>query len=373
MTLKVWFERYGMTDFPGYVRFSYDQHEVDPLIMSEQAALDAGPLFGLLEITDLPESTLRTIRGRKVDTPAYIKLGKRVVDALFPPLSNLITILRTNYGQYWLPPLRQWDSREETLGRYCNSLQMQWSLDDGRTWATFLPTRAIRYTTRSIAHWQFTDYLTQADWKELEQVAQAEYIPPLSSIILARAHQFYDVGDLRSAFLEAVTALDITMSQYLRQKLPKDTKLAPTYNWITGNEAPQKHQFAIACLMLGTIQITAFETALAAMEIRNKIAHEGFNPPSTEEMEECIATLIEVIAKFQEGPAFRFPSSTPADVRMTSPDWEEYEPEQSQLYNAGSSGEAFPEDMVDVLRPMAEAELHQALPIPRQKRPIKPK
>lgn len=47
--LSVWFERLGFCSDHGII-FDYSRREVDPEMISNQAILEAGPLFGRLEL-----------------------------------------------------------------------------------------------------------------------------------------------------------------------------------------------------------------------------------------------------------------------------------------------------------------------------------
>jgi hypothetical protein len=119
--LRVWFERRGYigTEGPdeGFIRYSPDRREVDPAIMERQGVLEAGPLLGAIGLRDVPNDQFRAVAEGRTGDPAYVALGKRVVKrVVYPPVSRLIDILRTTYGQFWFRPLAPWDSRRQSLG-----------------------------------------------------------------------------------------------------------------------------------------------------------------------------------------------------------------------------------------------------------------
>src|SRR5579864_6811086 len=145
--LKVWFERRGFLE-GGLIQYDVTRKEVDPAVIATQAALTAGSLFGSLEIQGLTEEEVTPIRENKIGDASYITLGDRVINKLiYPSVNRFITTLRGKYGQYWIRELPKWDSRNGTLGAYCHSLLLKWSLDQGATWSDFLPDQPMAYTT----------------------------------------------------------------------------------------------------------------------------------------------------------------------------------------------------------------------------------
>jgi len=169
--LRVWFERRGFID-NGFIRFSYDRREIESKIIPTQAILDAGPIMGLLEIKRFSEEESAALRENKIGDVYYIALAKRVVKKLiYPSVARFLNVLRTNYGQYWISELKKWDSNKESLGNYCSSLGLKWSLDDGKTWAPFIPNKPEIMLTTTIRQ-SYTEYLTKEDWQELAKVAR---------------------------------------------------------------------------------------------------------------------------------------------------------------------------------------------------------
>ena len=142
--LEIWFERFGYVDGPS-IEFDYHRQEVDPNIIPQQAILEAGPLMGMLKISEISEEELYVIKKNSIENEKYIKFGKKIVNKLiYPHVASFIHILRTNYSQYWIQDLEKWDSRNESLGRYCSKrLHLNWSLDDGKTWSDFIPNKPI--------------------------------------------------------------------------------------------------------------------------------------------------------------------------------------------------------------------------------------
>jgi len=136
-TLKVWFERQGYIH-DGFVEYDKDRNEINPDILSTQGKLDTGPLFGLLVISDISDSEARSLRKNSQHPETNKHFEKRIIDLLYTPVSQFLTILRVRYGQYWIPEIEEWDSRTISAGIYINHFGFpHWSLDGGQTWDTF--------------------------------------------------------------------------------------------------------------------------------------------------------------------------------------------------------------------------------------------
>lgn len=225
-TLKVWFERRGYTD-DRFITYDITRKEVDSAIIPMQAALVAGSLFGSLEIRGLAAEEVASLRDNNIGEQNYIRLGIRVVNTLiYPPVARFINTLRTKYGQYWIREYDKWDS-SRSLGRYCKLLRLQWSLDQGDTWFDFIPDQPIAKASIFFGHDDdFRQYLTKDDWKDLAQLSQEKYEPSLAASILTRALQFFDEDDYKYALIEGVTALELSLTYYIRSHLKISPSLA---------------------------------------------------------------------------------------------------------------------------------------------------
>jgi hypothetical protein len=199
-TLQLWFERRGFVE-SGMIRFHHCRSEVNPEIISRQAVLDAGPLRGLLKLEELGEEVLTLIREGLRGDDHYVALGKRVVKKLLEPhVSRFLRILSTNFGQYWISDrLVEWDSREQSLGRYCDLINLAWSLDGGQTWSPFIPNEPERAPVIiKLGRLRFDELITEEDWADLSKAFREDYNPTLAAVILGRAHELLDQGHVRS-------------------------------------------------------------------------------------------------------------------------------------------------------------------------------
>lgn len=315
--LKVWFERRGFVD-NGFIRFDYGRREVAPEIIPTQAILCAGPLMGLLEIRGLSDEELAPLSENQVGDEQYIALGKKIVkEWLYPSVSRFLNILRANCGQYWIRELRKWDSREESLGIYCsNELGMKWSLDDGKTWNPFLPDAPV-VTLMATVRQNFGEYLTEEDWQELEGVVREGYEPTLAALLLGRAHQLSDQGNLRYGFVEGVSALEAALDEFVRQRLRGADSLLESMQAFWTLPLPAQLTTVGTTLR---ISLQDIEDTIKAIDIRNKVIHEGFNPPGDTKIK--LSRLLKTAAALLSGPRFKFPFANSGNAIMPLENWE---------------------------------------------------
>ena len=315
--LSVWFERFGVSS-NNKISFDYSRREVDPKIILTQAVLDGGPLFGLLELQGLSEEEMTCIKENKIGSDAYVKLGKRVVTKLiYPPIHNLIEVLRTNYGQYWLSNLKEWNSQNESLGSYCQNLQLKYSLDNGTTWNKFEPDKSI-VRIRVTLNEDFAGYLTEKDRKEVAKVVQKGYEPTLAGQILCRAQQFADQDNLKYAFTEGVLALELAISEFVKKNLQVVPSLLGEISsfW----KLPLRAQLVSVAAISERIPTEHIEKAIEAIKIRNELVHEGSVPPSN--AIDKLYGLLNATAALISGPKFRLLSANPGNVNQPAKEWE---------------------------------------------------
>ncbi len=317
--LKLWFERYGFVE-RDFIRFDNMRREVDPNIMVKQAILDAGPLTGLLSIRNVTEEEITTLQNNKKGDPNYEALGKRIVKLLYPPLSRFIDILRINYGQYWIRSLEKWDSREHSLGSYCGlRLNLQWSIDEGDTWTPFMPNEPIgELRTIVLLHRRYDEYITQEDWHNLGETVKSGYVPSPAASMLLRTHQYLDQESLKYAFIEGVSALEIAISEFIRGQLGKIEDLMTSANsfW----QLPLATQITILGSTLCKSNLDDVKNTVRAIETRNKIIHDGYNPPNS--TKDQILGLLKTTSVLLSGTEFRFPTINPGNAIRPLEDWE---------------------------------------------------
>ena len=316
--LKVWFVRSGFVE-SGMIRFDYQRTEVDSRVMSRQALLQGGPLFGLMEINNLSDDELEVVKGDKRGHELYIALGKRVANKLFQPaISRFLSLLKTNYGQYWIPDLEPWDSRRESLGGYFSGgsggLFVDWSID-GKKWENFRPDDPSHHSKGTLGT-DFSDYPSKNDWQELKEAAESDYEPALGALALARAHQLKDQGNVRHAVVEGVTALEIALSEFLRARFEERKDLLDSAQAFY--ELPLKTQLLILAASNSKVSMTDVEETIKIVDVRHKIVHEGKSPSPSDETK--VSALFRTVAAFLSGPGFRFPRLITGENMLFGPD-----------------------------------------------------
>jgi hypothetical protein len=318
--LKFWFVRRGLVR-ETYIEFDYGHEEVDPEMMDRQGVLDAGPLMGLLEMRGFTESEIAPIIKDETGAEDYVSLGKRVIqDWIYPWTSKLINILRIRYGQYWIRELTEWDSRRESLGAYCRNLDMMWSIDNGSTWDKFIPnTQTVTLSGQIPSGKSFLQYLTQSDWEQVKEIANLDYEPSLVASKLIRAHQLRDQGEIKHAFIEGISALELAIEDHVDQKVGGRMVLKDGLDRFY--KLPLREQVIVLAGRGVDDALDDIEHAIQAIEIRNSIVHEGYSPSSDDE--DKLTGLFETTALLIEQD-FRFPEKHYHNMLVArSEQWEE--------------------------------------------------
>jgi len=317
--LKLWFERRGFVEGQS-ITYDNNRHEVDPDIMIKQGVLEGGPLMGLLSGYELSEEEVSALEKDRKGDPVYEALGKKVINLIYSEVFRFICIIRRNYGQYWVTELQEWDSRKYTLGMYCGDiLNSEWTLDDGRTWHPFVPNDPVgylRFTMQPIKK-TFMKYISKEDWQCLAGYYKKEYSPPPSANILLRAHELLDQGNLRHAFIEGTTAFEVALYEFMRNKVRDRKILQDSLSSFYQLGLPS--QLTSVAVALG-LDLEDIENATKAIEIRNKIVHENYDPPPSSK--DKLQGLMNVTARLIPGPNIRFPTINPGNAIWPVKDWE---------------------------------------------------
>jgi hypothetical protein len=302
--LKVWFERCGYTD-DNFIRYDVQRREVNPKIITKQGCLYSGPLFGKLEIKNLAEEKIQIIRDSKKGDEKYVNLINRLIKKLiYPAVSEFIERIRTNFGQFWIKQIPKYDSRYYSLGYYASHiLNMKWSLDGGKKWNIFDPDPpdVSKATFYALPHPDYKQFLNKKDWQSISTTKSSN---KSSNILLIRAHRLYEEGDLRLAFIEAVTALELSIHEFIRKR--SQTKML-----IKSSEAfyglPLRTQLTVLCSSLEKISRDQIENSIKAIDIRNDIVHRGLNPKNEDSV--IIYDLLRTVSYLSGNEVRKFPSN----------------------------------------------------------------
>src|SRR6266545_3321130 len=278
--LDLWFERKGyVDDFGGFIRYDRKRSEVDVEVMKLQAHLDGGPLCGELHYAHTTTTELEAIRQDQVGSEEYVALGKRIVDFLFVPLSEFVELLRNQYGQYWLRELRPWNAETQSLGSYCaHTLWLEWREAENQSWRKFQPTIPTGVLTEPpLPGREWAEYLTESDWRCIQENFNPWQNMPLALRLIGRAHELRDLGHLKEAFVQAVSALELSIEYFLiarANEQSKDGRSAMNRLF----DLPLKTQIWILATASSLVSQATLEDALKAIDARNDIVHEGKHP-----------------------------------------------------------------------------------------------
>jgi hypothetical protein len=304
--LKLWFARKGHIR-NGFIEYDDERHEVDENIVKRQAVLDAGPLFGKLIFSNIEDADAEVLQHNRINDARYIQLGKNVYNLLFPVLTRFITILRTNYGQYWIRELEPWDSRTYPLGYYCSTfLNMHWSLDNEQTWNSFKPSDGpIKITVPKSSEDDFQQYLLPEDYNCIGNLLNQGFSPSFAATALGSAHQLLDQGNLRFALIQAVIALELALQEFHSSKFKADQELFKKMKsfW----DLPLRAQMLATVSSLPEFDIEAVKSANKAIDMRNNVVHDGWMPPHNRDTFKTIRDFLKLISLLIGGPKFKFP------------------------------------------------------------------
>jgi hypothetical protein len=302
--LRVWFEQNGFIE-NGRVRFDYERQELDATIISQHPILDAGPLIGTLKLPNVPEDAFESIQENRVGDPAYVAFGRRVAHLIYEPVARLIDVLRTNYGQYWINPLKEWNPRGQSLGSYFSLvIQTKWSVDDGVNWSDFLPDNPELLPTTDGSAETYEALLTQQDWRELQKHLSEGYEPKLAAELVTTTHQLIERQDLRGAVLQTMLALEVALNEFMNRKMRMNKVLADNLHGWSSLTLPAR--LAAVATLSGAVTASQVESALKLSEMSHKIIREGWIPPFTAQEE--LRHVVQTVAALLSGPTFKFPN-----------------------------------------------------------------
>lgn len=303
--IKVWFERRGSIDKDGFVKFAYDQHGASSEAIARQGVLEAGPLLGRMTYEDISEKQKEILQECKKDDPEYIQLGKEIVNVfLWPHLSRVVRVLRITYGQYWLPDLLKWNSQDESLSAYAkNVLSLKWRFNETENWNDFEPDqhRSIVSLQSEISK-DFSDYLTAEDWLKVPEMTKNGF--DLIDELLFKAHEFLMKKEFKLALITAVTATELGLQEFFKGHFKEHEKLQKDLGFFDDLKA-RRTFFVVAGIL--KIEAKKIEKALAAIDARNGVAHDGVEPNSSDI--ENLKVLLECLSKILKKGPVKFPNA----------------------------------------------------------------
>jgi hypothetical protein len=145
----------------------------------------------------------------------YAKLGRRILEILLNRVNRLITFARVVKGQYWL---LDYSVDLNRIHGYFQSFEARGCIDGGKQFR-FQPGTG---DCISISMSPEDKYIRENEWNEVEKFVQGRSRPPMVLELLAGAQQLAGNGYVRSALTEAVTALEVAVSDFARSASCKE-------------------------------------------------------------------------------------------------------------------------------------------------------
>jgi len=303
--IKVWFERRGYVS-RGSIEYDRKRHEVDSDIMSTQGLLEGGSLHGKLDFLDITDDELKVLNEKKIGDETYINLGRKIIKIIDQPIYNFFYVLRVFFGQYWIPEFDKWNSKEESVDNHLRFLWLEWSKDGGTSWEEFKPDNTVLSATAYLSSAKsFLNLITKTDWESLKDILKKDYDESLAAITLLRTHQYLEEGDIRHAFFEGVTAIELALREFFKSRLENNKTLEDYMKGFWSMSVPSQLISVASSLKLSNDDI---ENTLTAITWRNKIIHEGWKPDRFE-ARKMLRSLLRTTSNLLEGPIFKFPDA----------------------------------------------------------------
>ena len=319
VNISVWFERCGYAD-DNFIRYNEKRREVDPKIMTLQGCLYSGPLYGMLEMRKLAPDQIRAIRDSKKGDEIYINLTKKLVkEIIYRPVSEFIERIKINFGQFWIKQLPKYDSRQYSLGYYASHiLNMQWSLDDRKSWKVIDPDapETVKATFYSRPAPDYQEFLAKEDWKSISKL---NYSSNNSNQFLVRSHRLCEEGNLRLAFLEGVTALELSIHEFIRKRA--SIKLLVESSKAFYN-LPLRTQLTILCSSFESIPQDQIEHSIKAINLRNDIVHDGVTPSDDKKI--WLYALLNTVSYLSGNEVQKFPSKRFSTCSVPESNWPKF-------------------------------------------------
>jgi hypothetical protein len=209
-TLKLWFDRscwHNIThaggDIPDHVNVLVDKVFADVTLHSLSE--------GLVEYIKLTASEPHPPAGPYQQE--YLRLGQKVYLLTITYLNRLISYARSLKGQYWL----QEYPVDKVEGLYAVNLAFKACVLIDSEWFRWFPDVKQLIIGREGGCQDRDRLIDQSAWPEVKRFITSERQPSLVWELLAGAEWLAGIGHQRSALTEAVTALEVAISEFAKQ------------------------------------------------------------------------------------------------------------------------------------------------------------
>ncbi|MGA9154549.1 MAG: hypothetical protein WBZ36_28525 [Candidatus Nitrosopolaris sp.] len=185
---------------------------------------------------------------------------------------------------------------------------MQWSRNN-EDWFEFIPVKGVSASIpfRIVEESFYKEFLLKEDWNQMAELLHKNYRPTIAATLLNRAHILNNQGDLRASFIEGISVLELAIKEFMTSKIPQSKSVTKAMNQFWDMGLPGK--IISIGLVSGTVSSSDIENTIKAIEIRNKITHEGWKPENIEVSKMVIMGLFRTVSGLLSAPKIKFPEN----------------------------------------------------------------
>jgi hypothetical protein len=143
-----------------------------------------------------------------------------------------------------------------------------------------------------------------------------------ASVLLLRSRYLLEVdGDLRLATVEAVSAAETAVSEFLQSGSPEATLATLTSEGFRTEDI--RDRLRVLAALVGIPEVL-LANAIGAFDFRNQIVHSGWEPDSVTAptVTRAVESLLEVVCRLVGGTECRQVSATPGGSKHAPDKWE---------------------------------------------------
>jgi hypothetical protein len=268
--ITLYFKKHLAVDNRGIVTHTDHPPYLSEDLISYDNVLDAGPLYGAFEFSNVEEHIINVLKNDKRDNDDYLKLARRVNRICEPIVKNFINLMRSKYGNYWIDKPEQVSSRVRTpLRNEIEGISYYWKLGDSSDWIDLRPSGPIAITMNPHSE---SGYMSKDDWELLGKNGLGQ--ATLAGEYLAQSIQLMQQGSLRHAVIDIVTAFEIAITQHLA-KLDVTEKEVLVHAKDFARNQKLKQKIAVVASFLPLNDASILPGAIRCAEFRNQLAHAG--------------------------------------------------------------------------------------------------
>lgn len=215
--------------------------------------------------------------------------------------------------------MREWDRNHESIGSYCQNLEMTLSKDCGQTWKKFVPGSPRVYLKGMLLPKKtYREFICKEDWTRLSDTLTNMISLSNAGKVLMEARNHYEAMDNPTyAFVLGISALELSIEELLSYK-----KQLKHRDWFSDINRKSMQEFnkpfsdlAIAnkVRMLGNyypIINQWMDDCARAVKTRNRVVHRGLRLQYNSENEMQFSSLVYVVGHLIVNPIIKYPIFT---------------------------------------------------------------